>query len=77
LILTQGWTAWNIRPYVAEELFLDFDQKEITRSRASGGLLVAPVKKLSLDLYVMREDTKSGGLWNDILVLGLATGYEF
>lgn len=77
LVLTKGWTAWNVRPYVAEELFYSFTANELYRSRATGGLLCTPVQKVSVDLYLMREDTKTAGDWKDILVLGLACGYEF
>ncbi|NOU36556.1 MAG: DUF2490 domain-containing protein [Kiritimatiellaceae bacterium] len=77
LVLTKGWGSWNVRPYAAEEVFYDFDEHDLTRFRTYGGLLVSPVKKVSVDLYVMREDTKAAGGWTDILVFGLAGGYEF
>lgn len=77
LVLTKGLGGWNVKPYVAEELFYSFDANEMFRSRTSGGLICAPIQKVSMDLFLMREDTKKDGDWSDILVFGLACGYEF
>lgn len=77
LMPAKSWTDWKLMPYVAEEVFYDFDEYQVNKFRTYAGMTFAPVKKVSMDLYVMREDTKKLGDWNDVLVFGLAGGFKF
>jgi hypothetical protein len=77
LMPAKSWTDWKLTPYVAEEVFYDFDEYQVNKCRTYVGLTFAPVKKVSMDLYVMREDTKKNEEWSDVLVFGLASGFKF
>ena len=77
VVSAEGWTSWKLKPYVADEVFYDFTDRDLNQNRAYVGLLFSPVHRLSFDLYVMREDTKKANEWNDILVFGLITRFEF
>lgn len=77
LMPAKSWTDWKLTPYVAEEVFYDFDEYQVNKFRTYAGMTFVPVKKVSMDLYVMREDTKKLGDWNDVLVFGLASGFKF
>ena len=77
IVSANGWSSWKFKPYVADEVFYDFTDRDLNQNRAYAGLLFSPVHKVSFDLYVMREDTKKENEWHDILVFGLITGFEF
>ncbi len=77
VVSATGWSSWKFKPYIAEEGFYDFTDHDLNQFRTYGGLLFSPLKKVSFDLYVMREDTKKENSWHDILVFGLITGFEF
>jgi hypothetical protein len=77
VVSATGWSRWKFKPYVAEEVFYDFTDHDLNQFRTYGGVLFSPLQKVSFDLYVMREDTKKENSWNDILVFGLMTGFEF
>lgn len=67
----KGFTAWNMKPYVADEIMYNFDDRNLYRNRLSFGLKFNPVKPLSLDLSLMHERTEIAGQraenWNPCL----------
>ncbi len=77
VVSATGWSSWKFKPYVAEEVFYDFTDRDLNQFRTYGGVLFSPLQKVLFDLYVMSEDTKKEGNWSDILVFGLSTGFEF
>lgn len=68
-------TEWKIRPYLADEVFVDSDQGELNRNRASAGLTAA-VGRARPDLYVMWQADDKDGISTDTYVAGVKLGFK-
>lgn len=64
------WTHLKIQPYVADEIFIDFDQGELNRNRLYLGAAGNLVKPLKLDLYYLWQSSESSGTWLDCHIIG-------
>ena len=60
----------NFKPYVADEIFVDFKEGELNRNRLYGGIEFKLLKHLTFDIYYLWESTKSGKHWVNYNVLG-------
>ncbi|OGW74718.1 MAG: hypothetical protein A2Z72_07880 [Omnitrophica bacterium RBG_13_46_9] len=70
------WTSLNIRPYVADEIFVDFDKKELNTNRAYMGFTMKFLKNLNGDIYYMLQSAKSGK-WKTYNVFGTSLKLVF
>ena len=64
------WTKFDIQPYVADEVFMDFDEGRFNRNRlyiGAGGKLT---KHLKADVFYLWQSSKSGNRWVDYNVIG-------
>lgn len=68
-------TAWKIRPYVADEIFIDSDQGELNRNRATIGL-AAEILKARPELYVMWQADDKDGVSTDTYVAGVSLKFK-
>lgn len=75
----QGWTGWNFKPYAAFEGMYNFEANVAYRYRAGAGLLLTPVNKLSLNLFMMQEQTRlrKNNDWQESYYMGLQAGLKF
>ena len=64
------FTKWNIQPYLADELFFDFDNGDMNRNRFYAGFIFDIVENLKGDLFYLLQSTESSNSWNDYNVLG-------
>jgi hypothetical protein len=70
--LPAGLTGSLVKPYLAYEGFLDLsNDREYSRYRLYAGFKKSITKTLGVDLYFMRQSTKSGEDWIDYNVLGV------
>jgi hypothetical protein len=70
LKLRLKWGNFNVQPYVADEIFLDFDEGELNRNRLYLGANGNLGKGLKAEAYYLWQTSKSKGRWGDYNILG-------
>ena len=70
-------TPLKLKPYVAEEIFIDLDQSGINRNRFYSGFSLKLSKSLSGNIYYLWQASKANHSWNDIHVLGTQLEFRF
>jgi hypothetical protein len=64
------WTDLNIQPYVADEIFLDFEKGEFNRNRLYLGANGDLDKELKAEAYYLWQTGKSKDHWGDYNIIG-------
>ncbi len=77
LMPAKGFTAWKVKPYVADELMYNFDDSNLYRNRLSFGVKSNPIAALSLDLSIMNEKTEKDEQWAENWNTCLAATWSF
>ena len=70
-------TDAGLQPYVADEIFINFGESDISRNRLYSGVTLKLSETLSGSIYYLWESTKSTHEWNDINVLGIQLKLRF
>jgi hypothetical protein len=65
------WTGFDIRPYVADEIFVDFYGERINRNRLYAGITFKLVKNFNADLFYLRQSSKKNNKWTNINAIGV------
>jgi len=68
--LPMEFTKFKLRPYVAEEPFIDFNKGEYNKNRFYLGLYYELSDKIGGALFYLWEARKSGGSWEDFHIFG-------
>lgn len=75
---SNGWTAWDLKPYLADEIMLNInDGGEFYRNRFSIGLTCKPLKRVSLSSFIMHDRYESSSIWRERYHYGLSAGLSF
>jgi hypothetical protein len=62
------FTRYEIQPFVADEILVDLDQKQLSENRGYAGLTFKINKHLSADVYYMKQRLKAASItYNDIV----------
>lgn len=77
LMPATGLSAWRLKPYLADEIMVDLEEKNLYRNRMIVGLRASPAKTLSLDLFVMQECTEKNSRWAENWNSGLTVTLNF
>ncbi len=77
LLPAKGFTAWSLKPYVADEMMYNFDESNFYRNRLSFGLKFNPASPLTIDLSLMHEVTETNEKWAENWNPCLAATYSF
>jgi len=64
------FTKLEIQPYLADEIFLDFQNKAFSRNRFYSGFGMNFTKNLKGEIYYLLQSSRSGNNWVDANVLG-------
>ena len=64
------FTKLEIQPYLADEIFLDFNNKAFSRNRFYSGFGMNLTKKLKAEIYYLLQASRSANEWIDANVLG-------
>lgn len=64
-------TRFNVRPYVADEVFADLNNAAFVRNRFYSGMGFELNKNLKGEVYYMLQSSKNPGAWRDVNALGL------
>jgi len=71
------FTKKNIQPYLADEIFVDFDQGGMNRNRLYAGFVFDIVDNLKGELFYLLQSSESNNKWNDYNVLGTKLKLSF
>ncbi len=70
------WKRIKLRPYVANEVFVDVGQSDLGFDWLYGGFKMSPATWIALDIYYMRDFAKNNG-WKAYNVLGTSIKFLF
>jgi len=70
------WTKLNIQPYIADEIFYDFNENRLSRNRAYAGFKILFLENLKGEIYYMYQLTKSSN-WKGCDILGTSLKVVF
>lgn len=70
-------TKLNIQPYVADEIFYDFNEETLNKNRVYAGFGFTIFKNLKAEIYYLLESSKTGKDWKDTNVLGTKLKFAF
>ena len=70
-------TSLKLQPYLAEEVFINFDEEDFNRNRLYAGLSLKLSKNIEAEVYYLRQSSEYGGEWEDINVLGTQLRFHF
>jgi hypothetical protein len=71
------YTRLDIKPYLADEIFVDFDKGKLNRNRLYVGFKAKLVKRLKTDIFYLWQRSKKGGAWIDYNVIGAKLKVQF
>ncbi len=63
-------TPWKILPYVAEEIFVNFDEEGFNQQRLYAGFFVPLHQQIRLELFYLWKLDEEGDEWHDTNVIG-------
>ncbi|MCF7908247.1 MAG: DUF2490 domain-containing protein [Candidatus Omnitrophica bacterium] len=70
-------TKLEIQPYIADEIFYDFDVETLNRNRFYGGFGLKIIKNLKGEVYYLWETTEKSDKWNDLHIFGTKLKVSF
>ncbi|MFQ5870283.1 MAG: DUF2490 domain-containing protein [Candidatus Zixiibacteriota bacterium] len=70
LKLPLNWGNFNVQPYIADEIFLDFEKGELNRNRLYLGANGNLGKGLKAETYYLWQTSKSEDRWGDYNIIG-------
>lgn len=77
LVFPLKWTRLDIQPYLADEIFVDFDESELNRNRLYAGFKAKMMKYLKTDIFYLWQTSKMDGDWIDYNIIGAKLKVEF
>jgi hypothetical protein len=70
-------TSLKIQPYVADEIFISFDDEDFNKQRVIAGLYVPLHQQVRLELFYMWQIEEEPNSWHDINILGSYLRFTF
>ena len=71
------FSKFAIQPYLADEIFYDFDEETLNRNRLYSGVSLKLIKNLSADIFYLWESSEKSEKWNDLHILGTKLKISF
>ena len=71
------FAKFQIHPFVADEIFYDFDKGTLNKNRIYIGFSFKPRKGLAAEVYYLNESSEKGEEWTDNNVLGTKIKISF
>ncbi len=65
------WTRFDIQPYIADEIFIDFDGEKFNRNRLYAGFKAKLFKHLKTDIFYLWQSSEKSDKWIDYNVIGV------
>jgi len=70
-------TAWKILPYVAEEIFINFDEEGFNQQRLYGGFFLPLHERVRLELFYLWKLNEQDDGWDTTHVFGSWVHFQF
>jgi hypothetical protein len=70
-------TGFDIQPYMADEIFYDFDEDTLNRNRLYTGASLKLLKDLKAEIYYLWQTSKKNDDWSDVNILGTNVKLNF
>ena len=70
-------TELKLQPYLADEVFINFDDEGFNKNRVYFGASFKLSKNLEGNIFYLWQSSRSSGDWKDINVLGIGLKYRF
>jgi len=70
-------TSFEIRPYLADEIFFDFEDATLSRNRFYSGFGFKMFKNVGGEIFYLLQTTKGSDVWTDANVLGTKIKISF
>ncbi|MFC1698732.1 DUF2490 domain-containing protein [Candidatus Omnitrophota bacterium] len=67
----------DIQPYLADEIFVSFDDQELNRNRLYVGFYLKLLKSLKGEIFYLWQRSKSSGKWTNANILGTKLKFSF
>jgi hypothetical protein len=72
------FTPLKVLPYVADEIFINFDEEDFNQHRLYGGFFIPLHERIDLELfYVWKLDEEPDNSWHDTNILGSYIYFQF
>jgi hypothetical protein len=72
------FTPLKIQPYVADEIFINFDEEDFNQHRLYGGAFIPLHQQIRLELfYAWKLDKEEDNSWHDTNILGSHIYFQF
>jgi len=71
------WTKLGIQPFIADEIFVDFDKGELNRNRFYIGITNKLSENLMLNIFYLWQTSKKQREWLNCNVVGIKLGFGF
>ena len=71
------WTQFDIQPYVADEIFIDFHGEKLNRNRLYGGIKMKLIEHLKAELFYLWQSSEDDDDWIDWNVIGIKAKLVF
>ncbi|MGD9014740.1 MAG: DUF2490 domain-containing protein [Candidatus Omnitrophota bacterium] len=70
-------TKFEIQPYIADEIFCDFNHDELNKNRLYSGFALKLLDNLKSDIFFLWQSSESNDEWSDIYTLGTKLQLSF
>ncbi|MCI0531964.1 MAG: DUF2490 domain-containing protein [candidate division Zixibacteria bacterium] len=75
--LEKSWTQFDVKPYLADEIFVNLKGGGVYRNRLFAGVKSRLFDKIYPDLFFLWQSTESPVSWTDFYVLGGNLNFRF
>lgn len=70
-------TALKLQPYLADEVFINFDEEDLNKNRLYSGLSFKLSENIKGEVYYLWQSSESDGDWTNLNVLGAQLKFYF
>jgi hypothetical protein len=70
-------TSLKLQPYLADEIFINFDEEDFNKNRLYSGLSFKLSESIKGEVYYLWQSSESDGDWKDLNVLGAQLKFYF
>jgi len=71
------WTQLQLRPYMSDEIFVNFDEEHFNRNRVYAGVVYEFPEHTECKFYYLFQSWKSGDKWRDMNAVGITLNFSY
>jgi hypothetical protein len=69
------FTSFKLIPYIADEIFYDFEKKELNRNRAYIGFSIKSFQSFTPTVYLMKQSNYKENAWSSFIAMGMKINF--